>query len=481
MIIQTHLTIEGTYTLTEDTEIAAGVTVTVAPGGVFDLGGHELLNRGRLELLGTAQVFAELRHGVYSTAETTGVLSADFGRLSEVWVSAFFSDGALVLRRTVVDDSLVDALISTEISDSLFRNSLLDVGLDPALVARVTFLDSAIIGLAWDEPVVPRVMLVDCNFVGDGDLLVLDPFFIGSGASHQIDVVRGYIDLAPGESIDDHVFDANDDPDITLDITPASFLSTPYLNAAGGFTVGPVTITAAQLGMNSPPPSALIGTEGPDELIDTSGLQVIHGLGGADRLQGLAGNDQIDGGDGIDLALYLGNRSGYAVAPNGAGVWTVTDLGSGEGIDTLTQVERLGFIDQRLALDLGRQEHAGETALFLGVMAPSLIQSPTVFGAVLALRDQGQTVAQLFQLSVDLGLVSMLAGSNAPDSVARLAFRNVVGFEPDAAMVDLLAGFMDGRSAQWTPAQFLTTVAGLDLNAAHIGLTGLQSQGVAYA
>jgi len=39
---------------------------------------------------------------------------------------------------------------------------------------------------------------------------------------------------------------------------------------------------------------------------------------------------------------------------------------------------------------------------------------------------------------------------------------------------------MDGRSASFSQAEFLATIAGLDLNQQHINLIGLQQTGVEY-
>ena len=45
----------------------------------------------------------------------------------------------------------------------------------------------------------------------------------------------------------------------------------------------------------------------------------------------------------------------------------------------------------------------------------------------------------------------------------------------------MLVGYMDGRSASYTQTEFMSVVAGLELNQAHIGLVGLQQTGIEYA
>jgi len=64
--------------------------------------------------------------------------------------------------------------------------------------------------------------------------------------------------------------------------------------------------------------------------------------------------------------------------------------------------------------------------------------------------------------------------------VAQMAFRNVIGTEANAGMTDLLVSFMDGRNASFSQADFLTAVAGMEINQAHIGLIGLQQMGIEF-
>jgi len=65
---------------------------------------------------------------------------------------------------------------------------------------------------------------------------------------------------------------------------------------------------------------------------------------GSDRIAGREGNDTIDGGAGIDTAVFAGNRSNYTIT-NVDGVLTVKDNVGTDGIDTLTNIEKLQFAD----------------------------------------------------------------------------------------------------------------------------------------
>ena len=64
-----------------------------------------------------------------------------------------------------------------------------------------------------------------------------------------------------------------------------------------------------------------------------------------------AGNSIIDGGDGLDTVTYSGNRAGFSIARFGAD-YIVSDIAGSHGTDQLIGIERLGFSDGRLGLDI---------------------------------------------------------------------------------------------------------------------------------
>ena len=75
---------------------------------------------------------------------------------------------------------------------------------------------------------------------------------------------------------------------------------------------------------------------------------ILTGNAGANTISGSSGNDIINGGAGTDTAVLAVNRASYTISKNSTG-WTVRS--SAEGIDTLTNVERLKFADTAIALD----------------------------------------------------------------------------------------------------------------------------------
>ncbi|WP_374360108.1 DUF4214 domain-containing protein [Pseudoduganella danionis] len=79
---------------------------------------------------------------------------------------------------------------------------------------------------------------------------------------------------------------------------------------------------------------------------------VYSGTAGNDVLANSAGNDLIDGGAGVDQVVYHAKRASYTLAATSTG-YTLTDQTGAEGIDTLSNIERLQFADTTLALDVG--------------------------------------------------------------------------------------------------------------------------------
>jgi Ca2+-binding RTX toxin-like protein len=98
----------------------------------------------------------------------------------------------------------------------------------------------------------------------------------------------------------------------------------------------------------------IAGTDADDLLEGTAGADLFDGAGGNDVLTGRGGDDDLFGGDGVDTAVYAGNRADYDIQTGGK--VTVRDLNAAngdEGTDSLDGVERLRFADMTVSLGTG--------------------------------------------------------------------------------------------------------------------------------
>ena len=252
-IIRTNLIISGTYKLTDTTQVASGVKITVLPGATLDLGGFSLLNYGTLALEGDASKFAVIQNGTYSTESTTGTLKTNFGNIKNLTIDSFFSSGDLQITNSLVEASRIDALSSNSITKSIFLSSPLNFRSESGTVDQVTFSDSPLSVSAWVHFGSTKLVVSNSNFIGSTPVIYFSPFFNGPSMSHSVKVTNSYIRIPTGSDFESMVYDATDDLKVSTDLVASGFLTTPITNSSSGFTVGSYTFPTAQLLSTSAP------------------------------------------------------------------------------------------------------------------------------------------------------------------------------------------------------------------------------------
>jgi Domain of unknown function (DUF4214) len=141
-----------------------------------------------------------------------------------------------------------------------------------------------------------------------------------------------------------------------------------------------------------------------------------------------SGATEIDGGLGIDFSFYTGSYARYAVSPLEGGKFVVT----GSGIeDMLTHIERLGFADTQVALDVGEWQNAG-SAYRLYKAAFDREPDEVGLGYWIEQLDNGGSL----QLAASGFLISdefrSLYGSNPSDTLfLTKLYNNVLDRDPD--------------------------------------------------
>jgi len=201
-----------------------------------------------------------------------------------------------------------------------------------------------------------------------------------------------------------------------------------------------------------------------------SGDDTFSGSSYDDSFSGLKGNDIIYGRDGIDTAIYSGNRADFTLNITN-NVTTITDLVGTEGVDTLNHVERVQFADSGIAIDLNG--NAGTTAKVLGVtFGAESISNAKFVGIGLSLLGRGMDYETL------MGRAITAAGAKTNEAVVDLLWGNLFGVLPtDNEAARYIALLDDGKH---TPESLGVRAAELDLNTTNIDLVGLAQTGIEF-
>ena len=210
--------------------------------------------------------------------------------------------------------------------------------------------------------------------------------------------------------------------------------------------------------------------------------QSYAGTAAADTFYAGTGNDLIDGAFGIDTAVYKGNRSNFTVAKSAFST-VLTDTKGFEGIDTLSNVERVKFADGGIAFDTGLTQSGGQAQLLLGaVLGKELLATKkALVGVGIDLFDQGYTLQQLSGAIMRLDIWGDLANGGKPGAtptqIANYLLTTVNKAAPDAAtLVAAVAALNAEKDA--TQGDFLWHLAESAANQVQVGLVGLALTGL---
>lgn len=100
----------------------------------------------------------------------------------------------------------------------------------------------------------------------------------------------------------------------------------------------------------------ITGNDANNSLDGGAGNDTLSGGGDNDILTGGSGTNTLDGGTGLDTAAFSKAKSTYTVSAKTDGGFQVS---STDGINTLTNIERLQFADAKVALDISGNTSAG--------------------------------------------------------------------------------------------------------------------------
>lgn len=184
-----------------------------------------------------------------------------------------------------------------------------------------------------------------------------------------------------------------------------------------------------------------------------------------------SGGSAYTGGTGINTVVYADNSSNYTVAETAANSATVSDR-SGH-TDTLTNIQRLQFADNHLALDI--DGNAGIAAKIIGAtFGAAQVANQSYEGIGIRDLDGGMSQADLAQLALNAAL-----GTGAGNSaVVNLLYTNIMGVAPTAADLTYYTNLLDNGT--YTQAGLGIFAAECMRNINNIDLVGLAHSGIQY-
>ena len=218
-----------------------------------------------------------------------------------------------------------------------------------------------------------------------------------------------------------------------------------------------------------------------DQLIGGGTVAVGTVLG--DRFRNLTGSNVIDGLSGIDSVEYQGPFNSFRVFVTGSNETVVMPTSQTQVADVLSNVERLVFTNQQLALDTGIDQSAGQAILLLGTVLPGQLafdsSKQELLGNVIELFDQGFTLEQLAGAVLRLPIWDVLTQKVSPTNadVANYLLTNIYGSMPSTSDLSTATNALNTEPFQ---GQWLAQLATSDANQVRLDLIGLQTTGLPY-
>lgn len=171
-------------------------------------------------------------------------------------------------------------------------------------------------------------------------------------------------------------------------------------------------------------------------LIGSAGNDQMHGSKQVDTFRGKAGDDQIVGDGGFDTALYSGNRKDYQLSLSN-GKLTVKDTRStGDGTDTLVQIEKLQFADTSVNLSIAEHAQAIPKASLqmleeLYIAFFNRVPDADGLDYWISQLQSGKTINQIadsfYSAAVLFTSLTQYAANMSNEDFVRIIYKNVLG------------------------------------------------------
>jgi len=182
-----------------------------------------------------------------------------------------------------------------------------------------------------------------------------------------------------------------------------------------------------------------------------------------DTIAGSAGSDSMDAGDGVDTAVYSGNRASYVVSVSGA---TYTVNGP-HGSDTLTNFESFQFADRTFtAAEVGQDSLTGNVGITGTATEDQVLTADT---ATLADADGLGTLSYQWQRDTGSGFVDV--GTDQPTYT--------LGDADVGATIRVVVSYTDGQgTAESVTSAATNPIANVDdTPTGGVAITGAATEG----
>ena len=193
------------------------------------------------------------------------------------------------------------------------------------------------------------------------------------------------------------------------------------------------------------------------------------------------GNDTVLGNTGaVNTAVFYASSTASNITKTSTGLTVATPT---DGLDTLSNIQRLKFSDVSMAFDTGITQSSGMAALLIGAVLPGQlaldVSKQSLLGSVVALFDSGYSINDLSGAVLRLPIWSTLTGKETPTSadIANYLLSNVNGVAPTQTA---LTGAVTALNTEAHQGDWLVALATSGAGQNHIGLVGIQAHGLEY-
>jgi len=245
-------------------------------------------------------------------------------------------------------------------------------------------------------------------------------------------------------------------------------------NVDGGAGTGDrIVLLATSSDLNSADNARIVNVEVISAAAASAGVKIdlsaqsedftVTGSAWGDTIAGSAGSDAMDAGDGVDTAVYSGNRADYVVDVSGA-TYTVTGP---HGTDTLTNFENFQFADGTFAAaEVGQDLPTGGVAVTGSATEDQVLTADT---ATLADADGLGTLNYRWQRDAGAGFVDV--GGNQPTYT--------LGDADVGTRIRVVVSYTDGNgTAESVTSAATAPIANVDdAPTGGVGITGTATEG----